>query len=89
MHGGIMCDLADAAMGMAFGSTVTEEGAGFTTLNLQINFLKAHIQGKITATANVISRGRSIGYVECEIINEAGELIAIAQCTQKVIKLLK
>jgi uncharacterized protein (TIGR00369 family) len=39
LHGGILCDIADAAMGMAYASTL---GAGetFTTLELKINFLK-------------------------------------------------
>ena len=39
LHGGILCDIADAAMGVAYASTL---GAGemFTTLELKINFLK-------------------------------------------------
>ena len=39
LHGGILCDLADGAMGMAFFSTCAE-GETFTTLELKINFLK-------------------------------------------------
>jgi len=39
VHGGILCDLADAAMGMAYASTL-DEGETFTTLELKINFLK-------------------------------------------------
>jgi uncharacterized protein (TIGR00369 family) len=39
LHGGILCDLADAAMGIAYASTL-EEGESFTTLELKINFFK-------------------------------------------------
>ncbi|HEV8251740.1 MAG TPA: PaaI family thioesterase, partial [Gaiellaceae bacterium] len=34
IHGGIICDLADAAMGMSFFSTL-DEGESFTTLELK------------------------------------------------------
>src|SRR6478672_5031704 len=37
LHGGILCDLADAAMGMACASLL-EEGESFTTLELKTNF---------------------------------------------------
>ena len=39
LHGGILCDIADAAMGIAYGSNL-EDGESFTTLELKINFLK-------------------------------------------------
>lgn len=39
LHGGVLCDIADAAMGMAYASTL-EEGETFGTLELKINFLK-------------------------------------------------
>jgi uncharacterized protein (TIGR00369 family) len=39
LHGGVLCDIADAAMGMAYASTLGE-GETFTTLELKINFLK-------------------------------------------------
>jgi len=39
LHGGILCDLADAAMGCANLSQL-EEGETFATVELKINFLK-------------------------------------------------
>jgi len=39
LHGGVLCDIADAAMGMAWASTLGE-GETFTTLELKINFLR-------------------------------------------------
>jgi uncharacterized protein (TIGR00369 family) len=39
LHGGILCDIADAAMGMAYASRLVE-GETFTTLELKINFLR-------------------------------------------------
>src|ERR1700704_6090301 len=48
LHGGILCDLADAAMGIALASTLAE-GESFTTLELQINFLRPVWNAKLTA----------------------------------------
>lgn len=39
LHGGILCDIADAAMGMAFASTLGAEES-FTTVELKINFFR-------------------------------------------------
>ena len=38
LHGGVLCDIADAAMGMAYASTLQDDET-FTTLELKINFL--------------------------------------------------
>jgi acyl-coenzyme A thioesterase PaaI-like protein len=39
LHGGVLCDIADAAQGIAYSSNL-EEGESFTTLELKIKFLK-------------------------------------------------
>jgi uncharacterized protein (TIGR00369 family) len=39
LHGGILCDVADAAMGMAFASTLAPVES-FTTVELKINFFR-------------------------------------------------
>src|SRR5438128_5684780 len=41
LHGGVLCDLADAAMGMAFASTLAPEES-FTTMTLGINFFRLY-----------------------------------------------
>jgi uncharacterized protein (TIGR00369 family) len=39
LHGGILCDIADAAMGMTFASALGPEES-FTTVELKINFFR-------------------------------------------------
>jgi uncharacterized protein (TIGR00369 family) len=80
IHGGILCDLADAAMGMAFFSTL-EEGESFTTLELKINYLRPFWTGTLLAHGKVISRGRTIGLTECRIVDDGDRLIAHATST--------
>ena len=58
MHGGVLCDLADAAMGMAFASTL-EPSESFTTTSLSINFFRPVWQARLRAEAHVVTREES------------------------------
>ncbi len=80
LHGGILCDLVDAAMGMAFFSSL-EEGESFTTLELKINFLRPFWKGRLVAKGRVVSRGRTVGLTECDVEDSDGRLIARASST--------
>ena len=80
LHGGILCDLADAAMGMAFASTLAPD-EGFTTISLNINFFRPVWKSKLRAEARVTNRGRNVGYVECEVTDQNGKRIAGASST--------
>src|ERR671927_1071310 len=66
LHGGILCDIADAAMGMAYASTLAE-GETFTTLELKINFLRPVWRATLTADGEVVHRGKTVGLVECDV----------------------
>jgi uncharacterized protein (TIGR00369 family) len=80
LHGGILCDIADAAMGMAYASRL-EDGESFTTLELKINFLKPLRSGKVRAEGRVVKAGRSVGLVECDVLDGEGSLVARASST--------
>jgi uncharacterized protein (TIGR00369 family) len=80
IHGGIICDLVDAAMGMAFFSTLGE-GESFTTLELKINFLRPFWTGTLVAHGKVVSRGRTVGLTECRVVDDRDRLIAHATST--------
>jgi uncharacterized protein (TIGR00369 family) len=80
LHGGIYCDLADAAMGWAYADTLAE-GETFTTVELKINFLRAVRRGTITAEAKVVKAGNTMGYVECDVTDQDGRLVARSSST--------
>jgi len=84
LHGGILCDLADAAMGVAFAGTLQPDES-FTTLELKINFLRPVWSGLLKAEAHVVSRGRTVGLVECKITDEKQRLISRATSTCMVL----
>jgi len=80
LHGGIICDVADAAMGTAYASTL-DEGESFTTLELKINFLRPFWTGRLVATARTVKTGRTIGLVECDVTDPDERLVARAMST--------
>jgi uncharacterized protein (TIGR00369 family) len=80
VHGGILCDIADAAMGMAYAAGLAE-GESFTTVELKINFLRPVWEGRLIATGHVVHGGRTTGLVECDVHDDRGRLIARASST--------
>jgi uncharacterized protein (TIGR00369 family) len=80
LHGGVLCDLSDAAMGIAY-ATELERGESFTTLELKINFMKPVWRAHLRAEGKVVKRGRTVGLVECDVFDEKGSLVARASST--------
>jgi uncharacterized protein (TIGR00369 family) len=80
VHGGVLCDIADAAMGIAYAATL-DEGETFTTLELKINFLKPVRAGRLVATGRVVKGGHTVGLVECDVLDDKERLVARASST--------
>ena len=80
LHGGILCDIADAAMGMAFASTLAPEES-FTTVELKVNFFRPVWEADLRAEARVVNRGKNVGYLECDVTDQDGKWVAKAQST--------
>jgi uncharacterized protein (TIGR00369 family) len=80
LHGGILCDIADAAMGIA-NASLLQPGETFTTLELKINFLKPIWKAKLRAVGTVVRPGRTISLVECDVLDEQDKLVARASST--------
>ncbi len=80
LHGGVLCDIADAAMGLAYAANLGE-GESFSTLELKINFLKPIWKARLRAVGRVVKQGRTIGLVECDVTDDKGSLVARATST--------
>jgi uncharacterized protein (TIGR00369 family) len=85
LHGGVLCDLADAAMGMAFASTLAPEES-FRTMGLSISFFRPVWQTLLRAEARVVNRSRNVGYVECDVTDQDGKLVAKANSSCFVLR---
>lgn len=80
LHGGVLCDIADAAMGIAYAGSL-QPGEAFTTLELKINFMRPFWSGRLVAEGRVVQGGRTVGLVECDVTDSDGRLIARASST--------
>ena len=80
LHGGVLCDIADAAMGLAYRTTLAADES-FTTLELKINFLRPVWKATLRAKARVVRAGRFVGFVECDVVDEQERLVARASST--------
>ena len=85
LHGGVLCTIADSAMGMAFASTL-ERGESFTTLELKINYMKPVWRSHLIADARVVKRGRDVGLTDCSVLDADGTLVAHATSTCMVLR---
>jgi uncharacterized protein (TIGR00369 family) len=80
LQGGVICALADAAMGLAYASLL-DEGESFTTLELKTNYLRQVTDGTLVATGRVVHAGRTIGLTTCDVVDAEGRKIAYATST--------
>jgi uncharacterized protein (TIGR00369 family) len=78
LHGGVICDIGDAAMGIAYATTL-DSRESFTTLELDVKFLRPVWDQPLTATGTVVNGGRTIGLVECDVTGPDEELVAHLQ----------
>ncbi|TBU72901.1 PaaI family thioesterase [Phytopseudomonas daroniae] len=75
VHGGLLCELADAAIGTAH-STLMVEGESFTSIDLKATFLRPVWQARLQAHAWAEHRGRMISHYRCEVRTEDGKVVA-------------
>lgn len=84
IHGGVLCDIADAAIGTCHAAGLAPDQS-FTSIDLQINFFRPFWNGRLRAVAKPINVGRQISRYVCDILNDDDKLIA--QVTSTVMTL--
>jgi uncharacterized protein (TIGR00369 family) len=80
VQGGVITQIADAAMGMSL-ATLQPDGTWNTTIELKINFIRPAIDGRLRAVGRVIEMGETLLFSEADVVDEAGRLIARASST--------
>ena len=84
IHGGVLCDIADAAIGTAHAASL-EQGESFTSIDLQINFFRPIWSCRLRAVARPVNLGRQISRYLCDILRDDDKLVA--QVTSTVMTL--
>lgn len=76
VHGGIICSLADIAMGQAIIGENNRQTV--VTVDLKTTFIKGAKGNYLIAEAHLVKKGRNISYIDCLIYDENKELVAKA-----------
>ncbi len=84
VQGGVITQIADAAMGMSL-ATLQEDGNWNTTIELKINFLRPVIEGELRAIGRVIEMRQSLLFSEADVVDSEGRLVARASSTCMVV----
>jgi uncharacterized protein (TIGR00369 family) len=80
VQGGIITQIADAAMGLSL-MTRQDEGMSNTTIELKINFLRPVVEGRLRAIGRVVDMRDSLLFGEADVVDERGRLVARASST--------
>ena len=80
VQGGIITQIADAAMGMSL-LTMQPDDQSNTTIELKINFLRPVVAGRLRAVGRVVELKRTLLFSEADVVDEAGKLVARASST--------
>jgi len=84
VQGGLLAAMLDDVMGPA--ALVMSEGRLFTsTLDMTVSFLAPARLGPLIGEGTVIQLGKTIGYLQGELRDEAGTLIARATSTARLV----
>ena len=84
IHGGALMALADS-VGAVCAFLGLPEGAVTATTSSTTHFLRAVREGRVTATAKPVHRGRSQVVVRTEVTDERGRLVATVTQSQAVL----
>jgi len=80
VQGGVITQIADAAMGMSL-ATLQEEGMWNTTIELKINFLRPVVEGRLRAIGRMIEMKQTLLFSEADVVDDQGRLVARASST--------
>ncbi len=85
-HGGILFTLMDTTMGWAVNTTL-ETGYNCTTINGNIQYLAPAQKGPFRCLARVIRQTGRLAFVQADISDAHGHLLAAGQAVFRLIKL--
>jgi uncharacterized protein (TIGR00369 family) len=80
VQGGVITQIADAAMGMSL-ATLQPDGIWNTTIELKINFVRPAIEGRLRAVGRVVDMRQTLLFGEADVFDENERLVARASST--------
>lgn len=85
VQGGFVTSMLDAAMTHA-AFACAEPIINVATMEIKVSFLEPALAGKFRAVGHILKEGRSIGFMNGELYDDEGKLIATATTTAKLVR---
>jgi uncharacterized protein (TIGR00369 family) len=83
IHGGMLAAMLDETLSPALAATLGP-GEFAPTLEIKVSFIAPAKVGRVLGTGRVVSRGRSICFMEGQLHDDAGTLLATGTATSKI-----
>lgn len=84
-HGGVVCAMMDATMGVCALLEAVNEDMVVSTLEMKISFVSpAKMNDQLFGTSRLVKKGKRLLFLEGEIKNSSGKLVAMATGTFNV-----
>jgi uncharacterized protein (TIGR00369 family) len=84
IQGGMLAAMLDSTIGPALRATLAP-GEVAPTLELKVSFLRPAPLGPLTGRGRVVHKARSIAFLEGDLRNAAGEVVATATATARIV----
>jgi uncharacterized protein (TIGR00369 family) len=84
VQGGFVAAMLDDLMGTAF-ITLTNGAEAPVTLDMNVSFLNPVMHGRVTGKGRVIKRSRSTAFLEAELFDLDGNLLARSTSTARIV----
>ena len=79
VHGGLLTTLLDATMGAGALTLVADELKVVSTIEMNVNFIRAALEGEILiAQSSLVRKGKTVIFMRAEIKNEQNQMLAVS-----------
>lgn len=83
VQGGFLTAMLDDTMGPALVATLGPDEFA-PTLDLHVQFLRPARPGRLVGRGRVVRRGRDVGFMAGELVDETGAVVATASATAQI-----
>lgn len=83
VQGGFLAAMLDDTLGPALVATLGP-GEFAPTTDLHVQFLRPVRPGRLVGRGRIVRRGKDVGFLAGELVNEEGEIVATATATAQI-----
>lgn len=84
VQGGFVAAMLDDLMGPAL-VTMTGGKEIPASIDLNVSFIRPVMPGRVVGTGRVVSKGRNVAFLEAELFDESGKLLARATSSARIL----